>query len=283
MIELLVRHGADPHHRSKMKLSPLHHAVILGRAAVATELLSLGADTYDMDSDGRDSLMLTLHYNRPYTLQALLQATDTLKPFKVCAPHTVDQEHVNNRSRPSKPDLAAHASHQRFSDFSLQESRDSGRDSHGRNGLHHAGALTGIEVMRVLMGVDLEGLDPTAKAKYGDTPTDLFYFLRDQTCTIIRPPFEEEEEAWWQLMEAACRDNGIDFETFEPAWWEKYQANRRSLVEVDSDDEDDEHGQDVEVDEGPGDDGSDGDETNDAHNEEDRDDEFVDAVEAQQA
>lgn len=86
--------------------------------------------------------------------------------------------------------------------------------------------------MHALAAQDLEGLDPTAEDKDNDTPTDNFYRHRDLNCTLIRPPFVEEEDVWWDLMESACRQNNIDFDTFEPEWWDYYQQRIQNQVKA---------------------------------------------------
>ena len=67
--------------------------------------------------------------------------------------------------------------------------------------------------MRLLAKECLTGLDPTQKDKDNDTPNDCFVYLRDRCCTSIREPFEEEEEAWHDLLRSACIRNDIDFES----------------------------------------------------------------------
>lgn len=88
-------------------------------------------------------------------------------------------------------------------------------DDFGHNILRMAALFAGTEVMRILAGADLRGVDPLCKDKYGTTPDDCFYKLRDDNCTIIRPPIEEEEAAWNTLMASARRQNGLGVESDE--------------------------------------------------------------------
>lgn len=112
-------------------------------------------------------------------------------------------------------------------------------DCDGGNALYCAALFSGIEVMQVLEDANLEGLLPTAPDKWGRTPTDCFYLDRDRSCTILREPFEIEEEAWWALMESSCHQNDIDFTLFEPEWRKEYEASKARMAEVESDDEED--------------------------------------------
>lgn len=105
------------------------------------------------------------------------------------------------------------------------------------NMLHYAAMFAGVQIMQVLAAASIQGLDPAATDWFGDTPTAFFYTKRGYFCSVIRGRFELEEEAWWNLMESACRQNGIDFETFEPEWWAVHERNRRDRVTVLSTDE----------------------------------------------
>ena len=67
--------------------------------------------------------------------------------------------------------------------------------------------------MRLLAKECLTGLDPTQRDNDNDTPNDCFVYSRDRHCTDIREPFEEEEEAWHDLLRSACTQNDIDFES----------------------------------------------------------------------
>lgn len=81
--------------------------------------------------------------------------------------------------------------------------------------------------MHVLAEAAMCGLDPKAADRWGYTPTAYFYGSGKHTYAIIRDSFQEKEEAWWDLMRSACRQNGIDFETFEPKWRDVYERSRR--------------------------------------------------------
>lgn len=132
--------------------------------------------------------------------------------------------------------------------------------------------------------------DPIAKDSWGDTPTERFYLDRDHYCTIIRPPFEEEEDAWWDLMGSVCRQHGIDFDTFEPRWQSEYVVRRRQrVVEVllndnhDGDeDEEDDNDDGAEDNKDEGDDAAGGsNSTGSLHEQPDEGEEFANAVETQ--
>lgn len=140
--------------------------------------------------------------------------------------------------------------------------------------------------MRVLSEADLERIgDPTAKTKRDNTPTDCFYLTRDVNCTIIRPPFEEEEDAWWHLMESACQLHGIDFDTFEPEWWDYYQKGRQRVVEMSLGEKGEEDGEHEDEEDGDEDENVEGDKDAEAdsaeslHQHLDEDEEIADAVE----
>ena len=68
--------------------------------------------------------------------------------------------------------------------------------------------------MQLLANANLTGLDPTQR--FGNvTPDDYFVHWRDEYCTIIREPFEEEEKAWHNLLRSACLQNDINFDALK--------------------------------------------------------------------
>ena len=67
--------------------------------------------------------------------------------------------------------------------------------------------------MQLLANACLTGLDPTQRDSDNDTPDDVFVHYRDEYCTIIREPFEEEEKAWHNLLRSICLQNDIDFDS----------------------------------------------------------------------
>ncbi|KAI7378615.1 hypothetical protein KC336_g19362 [Hortaea werneckii] len=77
------------------------------------------------------------------------------------------------------------------------------------NALHYAALYGGTQVMKILAGADLRGLDALQQTEDGFTPDDCFYQYRDITCAAVRAPFEEEEAAWRTLMDSARRQNGL--------------------------------------------------------------------------
>lgn len=80
----------------------------------------------------------------------------------------------------------------------------------GQNALHIVALYARVEIMRLLTNEDLVGWDPILRDCDDATPDDCFVHHRDRVCTIIRDPFEEEEEAWIDLLLSACRQNDID-------------------------------------------------------------------------
>ncbi|KAI7214522.1 hypothetical protein KC333_g5969 [Hortaea werneckii] len=85
-------------------------------------------------------------------------------------------------------------------------------DKSGFNILHCAGLYGGTQVMEILAGADLRGLDPLQQTKNDLTPEDCFYRHRDANCVAVRAPLEEEEAAWRTLMDSARRQNGLSIE-----------------------------------------------------------------------
>ncbi|KAI7203346.1 hypothetical protein KC316_g1095 [Hortaea werneckii] len=83
-------------------------------------------------------------------------------------------------------------------------------DNYGFNALQVAAIYGGTQVMKILAGADLRGLDPLQQDKVGgETPDDCFYRYRDIYCGAVRAPLEEEEAAWRTLMDSARRQNGL--------------------------------------------------------------------------
>ncbi|RMY70130.1 hypothetical protein D0863_06001 [Hortaea werneckii] len=82
-------------------------------------------------------------------------------------------------------------------------------DKFGFNALHNAALYGGTQLMKILVGADLRGLDPLQQVQRGLTPDNFFYRSRDFHCAAVRAPFEEEEAAWRTLMDSARRQNGL--------------------------------------------------------------------------
>lgn len=76
--------------------------------------------------------------------------------------------------------------------------------------LHLAVLYGSPELYRLLTTTDLRGLDTAHKDKDGDNASTCFYQYRDQYCSSVRQPFQEEEAAWILLIKTAQVQNGID-------------------------------------------------------------------------
>ncbi|KAI6882658.1 hypothetical protein KC360_g5360 [Hortaea werneckii] len=85
-------------------------------------------------------------------------------------------------------------------------------DSAGLNVLHFAAYFGCTQIMKILTGADLRGLDPSQQDQGGSTPDDGFYLFRDMNCVAVQAPFEEEEAAWRILMNSARRQNGLSID-----------------------------------------------------------------------
>jgi len=76
--------------------------------------------------------------------------------------------------------------------------------------LHLAALYGSPELYRLLTTTDLRGLDPAHEDKDGDSADTCFYKYRDQYCSVVRQPFEEEEAAWLALIQTVKVQNGSD-------------------------------------------------------------------------
>ena len=71
MVDLLLKHGADPNLPTANDLTPLHRAAIRGHASIARRLLASGADPARRDSFGRTPLDWALLDGWPAVAEAL--------------------------------------------------------------------------------------------------------------------------------------------------------------------------------------------------------------------
>lgn len=95
-----------------------------------------------------------------------------------------------------------------------------------QHALHCAALHASIAVLQVLTHTNLRGLCPTWRDVSGHSPTDCFYIGREERCTIVREPFQKEEQAWWHLVHSVCCYNGLVLGDTEPGWRGKYEAHR---------------------------------------------------------
>ena len=83
--------------------------------------------------------------------------------------------------------------------------------------------------METLSDLDLTGIDMKARDTDGNSPSDCFYKIRSSTCTLVRESFEEEEQAWLNLLRSACRQNDVD--TYETDHDSESEGDYESALE----------------------------------------------------
>ena len=75
LVQQLLEAGADPRRATTAGITPLHSAVILGRAALAARLLAAGADSHAADQYGRTPIDWARLKARPDVLEVFKYLT----------------------------------------------------------------------------------------------------------------------------------------------------------------------------------------------------------------
>ena len=218
MLELLVAYGADPNSQDLYGNTPVHIAARYNRAAIIEQLFRVDADITIAAGRGRLPIHTAVESNSPDALQVLLD----LAPTHLNGSHPAYGDHttqgisftsLGHRCAPSvspPPATPKRAPSMRGQGSAMQREIAciTLLDHDGLNILHIAALWAGLEVMQILSGTNLQGVDPSLRSQQGgDTPDDCFYNHRNKCCTVIRSPFEEEQRVWRTLMASARRQN----------------------------------------------------------------------------
>ncbi|RMZ06183.1 hypothetical protein D0862_04716 [Hortaea werneckii] len=179
-------------------------------SAVTAALCEMGADIDSRDEFGQNAISIAICRDNAKGLRTLVQhlqgrsevatpydSDDVMQASSSIADETVLYD-VSRGKAPHSMPLPRPSS-----------SRHWAPDKYGFNALHYAAVYGGTQVMKVLAGADLRGLDPLQQTKGDLTPDECFYRYRRTNFTANRAPFEEEEAAWRTLMDSARRQNGL--------------------------------------------------------------------------
>ncbi|RMY22457.1 hypothetical protein D0867_02698 [Hortaea werneckii] len=178
--------------------------------AVAAALCEMGANIDSRNEHGKNAISLATNFNNAGGLEILVQHLQ--KRSEVAT--TYDSDDVMQAFSSNANETALDDFHQGEASHSMSLPRPSylrhwAPDKFGHNALHFAALYGGTQVMKVLAGADLRGLNPLQQDEQDLAPDDCFYLYRDFYYGAVRAPFEEEEAAWRSLMDSARRQNGL--------------------------------------------------------------------------
>ncbi|OTA40007.1 hypothetical protein BTJ68_00202 [Hortaea werneckii EXF-2000] len=203
-------------------------------SAVTAALCAMGADIDCRDESGQNAIGIAIFNNNAGGLETLVQHLQQRSEVTMA----YGSEDIMQASSSKAGKKALHGVSKGEASQSMPLSRPSSPrhwapDKYGCNALHDAALYGGTQVLKILAGADLRGLDPLEQDKRGNTPDDCFYQYRDINCDTVRAPLEEEEAAWRTLMNSARRQNGllIDCEDDESLNY-SYDPNRNDKYQV---------------------------------------------------
>ncbi|KAI7253514.1 hypothetical protein KC319_g528 [Hortaea werneckii] len=193
--------------------------------AVTAALCEMGADIDYRYEPGQSAISIAIFNNNAGGLQTLLQHLQERSEVTT----TYDPGDLMQASSSNADETALYDAKKGEASHSMPRPQPSSLrhwapDKYGCNALHDAALHGGIQVMKILTGADLRGLDPLQQILTGAdlrgldplqqtirdlTPDDCFYQYRDISYAAVRAPFEEEEAAWRTLMDSARRQNGL--------------------------------------------------------------------------
>ncbi|RMY62881.1 hypothetical protein D0865_00193 [Hortaea werneckii] len=205
-----IRSGVQLEQRNLYGDPALHASVVTRRSLATAALCEMGADIDSRNEIGQNAISIATLNNNVGGLETLVQHL----PERSEMATTCDSDDVMQASSSNTNGTALYDVNQGEVSHSMPLPRPSrlthwAPDKLGQNALHFAASCGGTQVMKILAGADLRGLDPLQQDQYGDTPDDCFYRDRDFHCTAVRVSFEEEEAAWRTLMDSARRQNGL--------------------------------------------------------------------------
>ncbi|KAK3710817.1 hypothetical protein LTR37_010041 [Vermiconidia calcicola] len=232
-VKLLLQWEADVHLQDRRGRSALHHACRSGDASIVNLLLDAGCSVNLADAGG-DTPIFYVRGDAPDLIEILVSRGSDVSHCQNHGEAALHSAARYGRSRIIKRlvrvgadinamnvygstpiDVAIFCGQEQSALALLESSKllkvplfwSTNRFIY--NALHYAAVHSGVNNMKTLAEHDLLGLDPTVRNCRGYSPTDFFYRFRHHNCTILRAPFEQEESAWWTLMESACRQNNI--------------------------------------------------------------------------
>ncbi|KAI7346086.1 hypothetical protein KC320_g8049 [Hortaea werneckii] len=178
--------------------------------AVTAALCGMGADIDSRNEFGQNAIIIAVFKNNAGGLETLLQHLQERSELT----STCDSEDIIQISTSNADDTALYDANQGEASHSMPLPRPSrlchwSPDKRRMNVLHFAAVFGGTQVMKILAGADLSGLDPLQQDQDGDAPDDCFYRYRDFNFAAVRAPLEEGEAAWRTLMDSARRQNGL--------------------------------------------------------------------------
>ncbi|RMY75469.1 hypothetical protein D0863_02568 [Hortaea werneckii] len=178
--------------------------------AVTAALCVMGVDIDSGYKDGKNAISIATYNNNAGGLETLLQHLQ--ERLELTTPY--DSEDLMQASSSNTDETALSDVNQGEATHSIPiprplSFRHWAPDNSECNALHYAALFGGTQVMKILAGADLRGLDPLQQDYNRDTPDDCFYRYRGLNCSAVRASFEEEEAAWRTLMDSARRQNGL--------------------------------------------------------------------------
>lgn len=169
IVELLLRHGADPHQRKRNGATPFIMAGITGNVELLQLFLSTGADVNECDSNGFTALMEAAWYGKVEALRFLYESGAAVNLHRNTKE---DQKRLRKGGATALMD-AAENGHTEVLRVLLHEmgAEVNARDNMGRNALIHAllsSPDSNVEdVTRLLLD---RGADVNVRGERGKTP-----------------------------------------------------------------------------------------------------------------
>ena len=207
VVDLLLDNGADVNHSSCDGKTALHTAAYLGKSKVIDRLVARGANINAVDHNGNSPLDIAIGHNKEGSVLALLRSSTNfeVRETRYIMPTSAGAVAEHLVMIEELVFLCSELTHASQVLLLWRSDRENW------NALHHVACWAGVGIMRLLTNTNLTGLDPIAENDRGQTPNDIFYtYWCDFPFPGSRGDADQREKAWWDLMDSACRQNGID-------------------------------------------------------------------------
>ncbi|KAK4904259.1 Transient receptor putative cation channel subfamily A member 1 [Elasticomyces elasticus] len=212
LVSLLVTHGAKVNHQNPEGQTALHFAAHWNNRNLVEQLLQAGADPSIGGGYAQTPMLMAVMYNSADALRVLL-AGPSGTPVQTKTDSTVWTPDIKILDPANATQIDGSFVYEARSkeDHGNPPLELTGNPIHcladrdGRNLLYLAARYAGREVMCMLASINLRGLDPLMRDRWGRTPSDCFYHQR----IYNRQPLKTEEVAWNCLRLSALRQNDI--------------------------------------------------------------------------